>query len=215
MGDWYGAVNEIYVVGLGASDMTPNFSWINLLAEWWKTPLVNLAINGAVLGPAVAALGSKTPEANIVEHELPRLPLNAAQIVLFAAINDIYWCCIYNHIKIDDFLKAYHSDLVECLRIIKNKYPFARIIIGNSPDASRIPIGAMMLKLTRAKLAEMSRRVNEEIINPLASTGIKIVDFMNYNEVYDDSLYQDKLHPNIRGHFKFAEYVISQMDLKV
>ncbi len=181
--------------------------------------LTNLGRSGAVISPAIQALGSTIP-ANVLQEQVPRLPPDTTLVTLWVGGNDtnaITLAALRLALQgedplpfIDRQIAQFARDYQTLLQSIRARAPQARIVVANLPNFALIPLGQQQPPRVRQLLATVSLRLSQEVINPLSQQGIPVVDLLCDPRSYSrDSFFPgplaDGFHPNDQGYADLAE----------
>jgi lysophospholipase L1-like esterase len=179
--------------------------------------VVNLGIPGAVIGPGVQALANqynRTVPSNFIDGEVPFVPRNTTLITVFAGGNDVN--TIGATIRsgagggdpwgfIDQQVKAFGTEYATLIARLKERVPGARIVVANLPNFAAIPMTSGFTLEERQMMQKLSVDVSTQVINPLASQGIPVVDLLCNSQFSSPSIFSaDGFHPNDSGYAVLA-----------
>ena len=179
--------------------------------------LVNLGIPGAVLSPAIQAVGrtnGRDIPANFIDQEMPLVPSNSTLVTVFGGGNDanavadaILRGAAGSDVKgyIDAQVHAFGSDYDRLLQGIRNRAADAFIIVIDLPNLAALPYASGGTTRQRQVLQHIAVGMSREA-NRQAGTGIVVVDLMCDPQVYDPSRFSaDGFHPNDTGYAYLAQ----------
>ncbi len=200
--------------------------------------LDDLGISGAVLGPDILAtvnaygpITSATPcvppndyPTDFLTAELPKVTAASTLVTIFAGGNDTIGlvnavgCGAGGTTALEQLaylqtqIKAFGTDLTALVNGVKTKAPNAKIVIANLPNFALIPVGLVQTAAARQGLAYLSTQIDTQVIDPLAATGIPVVDLLCNSQSYvPANYYTDGFHPNDAGYAAIAGLFYSQI----
>ncbi len=200
--------------------------------------LGDLGISGAVLGPDILAtvnaygsLMSATPcvppndyPTDFLTSELPKVGATSTLVTIFAGGNDTIGLinavgCGAGGTTLPEQLAylqtqitAFKTDLATLVSGVKSKAPNAKIVIANLPNFALIPVGLAQSAAAQQGLAYLSTELDLQVINPLAATGIPVVDLLCDPQSYAaTNFYTDGFHPNDAGYAEIAKQFYAQI----
>ncbi|HEY3380809.1 MAG TPA: SGNH/GDSL hydrolase family protein [Vicinamibacterales bacterium] len=184
-----------------------------LQAQGATVTLSNLGIPATVIGPDFQALGAqygRTIPGNFIDQEAPFVPRNSTIVTIFAGGNDVNTVVAAvgggaggSNIPayVDQQIRAFGTDYAALLKIIRDRAPSARIIVANLPNFAGIPMTAGYTLDRRQLMQKVSVGFDTQVVNPLASQGIAVVDLLCNPRFSDPSIFSsDGFHPNDTGY---------------
>jgi lysophospholipase L1-like esterase len=225
----YTAIGASDAIGLGSSAPCLPFAacpdgrgYVPLVArelgsDGSTVSLSNLGFPGAVLSPAIEAIGNQYNRgipANFIEQEMPFVPLASTVVTVFAGGNDTN--AIGTAVDrgagggdpngyIDGQVRSFASDYAALIRGIRGRAPSARIVVMNLPNMARLPYAAGFSSTQRQYLQRISVGFSREGANALAAEGVVVVDLMCDARSYQGGMYSgDGFHPNDAGYAYLA-----------
>jgi len=150
----------------------------------------NLGISGATIG-------------DVVHDEIPSVQESPDLITFYIGTNDIYRIMNgfdeanvpiedYNNLAREKYFASFEMKYRKFVFQLKSIHPRATIVVLNLPATN-----------------EFAKRLNLEVINPLASDGFTIVDLMSDPASYDAAFYASGPHPNDRGYQHIADKILT------
>jgi lysophospholipase L1-like esterase len=221
----YAAIGASDANGLGSSsicgflDACPNgMGYVpvaarQLRSQGFTVNLTNLGIPTAVIGPDFQQMGQRyqrTILGNFIDQEVPFVPTTATLVTIFAGGNDVNVITdALGHGAggndpsgfIDAQVTAFRNDYAALLQGIRSRAAQPRIVLLNLPNLAALPYlsGASAAQRQAAQRAAVGMTRN--VINPLASASVSIVDLMCDSRSYNPSIYSsDGFHPNDNGY---------------
>ncbi len=189
----------------------------DLQANGSTVQLQNLGIPAAVLSQRIQSIGEqygRTIPANFIEQELPFVLRNATLVTVFAGANDVNTIGAAvaagaggsdPNAYIDEQIRAFGNDYRVLLDGIRARAPSARIVVANLPNMGTMPYASGYSASRRRLLQKASVGITTQVINPLASRGIAVVDLMcDSRYVTKSYLSSDGFHPNDTGYARLA-----------
>jgi lysophospholipase L1-like esterase len=185
--------------------------------------LTNMGIPGAVLSPAVQALGNQyglNPPANFLDQEAPFVPKDATLVTVFAGGNDTNTIATAidrgaasaadANAYIDREVDAFQSDLSSLVSTVRTRAPGARIIVLNLPNLAGLPYMAGRSTQAKRWVQRLAVGFSTQGANPLAASGVFVVDLLCDARSYQPSNYSsDGFHPNDAGYAYLANEVLA------
>ena len=179
--------------------------------------LSNLGIPAAVLSPGFQALGrqyGRDIPVNFIEQEVPFVPRDSSVITIFAGGNDTLTVSAAIGggaggndpvAYADQQIKAFGADFATLLKGIRERAPSARLVVANLPNFAGIPMTAGYAYDRKQLLQKVSVGFSTQVINPLASQGISVVDLLCDGRFASASYFSsDGFHPNDAGYAAMA-----------
>ena len=188
-----------------------------LVAGGASVQLVDLGISGAVIGPDIESLGNAYGAGipgNLLQNELPLFPADSTLVTILTGPNDAL--AIANAAAqgaggsdpsafISAQIQAFGRDYSALLSGIRSKAPSARVVVANVPNLAALPFAAPLPAAQRGLLRQVSVGLSTQVINPLSSSGIRVVDLLCDNRSYVAANYSpDGYHPNDAGYSVLA-----------
>jgi len=191
-----------------------------LNAQGFKVSLTNYGLPTAVIGPDFQLLGQqsgRTIVGNLISNEMPFLLKTATLVTVFAGGNDVntITAALGNpgvgdpNAFIDTQVQAFRDDYTTLLNGIRTNAPSARIIVLNLPNIAGLPYlsGASSAQRQAAQRASVAMTLS--VINPLASSGVIVLDMMCDARSYNPANYSsDGFHPNDAGYAFIAGEIL-------
>jgi lysophospholipase L1-like esterase len=176
--------------------------------------LLNLAIPGSVLSPAMEALQRQlgrdtTLTGNFIERQAPFVPTATTHVTIFAGGNDAN--AIGDAVRrgmaggdirgfIDGHVRQWGNDLDDLLARIRSRAPNARIVALNLPNLSAAPYANGLSVQEHSVLQYIATSLTDRV-NGLAARGVLVVDLMCDTRVIQSSSFSsDGFHPNDGGY---------------
>ena len=182
--------------------------------------LSNLGIPGAVLSPAIQAIGNQYGRGipgNFLEHAMPFVSRSSTVVTIFAGGNDTN--AIATAVDrgaaggdpngyIDRQVQSFASDYAALVRGVRARAPDARIVAMNLPNMAALPYAAAFTLAQRRYLQRISVGFSEGA-NELANEGVVVVDLMCDSRSYDSGMYSgDGFHPDDAGYAYLANELV-------
>jgi lysophospholipase L1-like esterase len=163
--------------------------------------------------------------ADFITNELPNLTGTETLVTIFAGGNDTNGianaaACLSaggaTTAQVSSFITteigAFSADLNTLLTKVRAKAPNAKIVIANLPNFSQIPIGLAQSAGAQQLLATISVGIDTAVIDPLATSGVPVVDLLcNPQSYVPANFYTDGFHPDDAGYAIFAQAFDSQI----
>ena len=182
----------------------------------------NLGFPAQVLSARIESLGSqygRTSTGNFIERQVPFIISNTTLVTIFAGANDVD--TIVNALGggagaadqtgyINSQIDAFAQDFTTLMNMVRDRAPSARIIVLNLPNMAGIPRNvAAPIRQRRAEQL-LSVGITTKVINPLASSGVLVLDLMCDPRSYLRSTYSsDGFHPSDTGYAWIAAEVVA------
>ena len=192
-----------------------------LTTQGYTVRLTNLGIATSVISTGFAQLGAnygRTIVGNFIEQEMPFVPQNATLVTIFAGSNEV------NTITaalgggaggsdpngfIDNQVAAFGTDYNTLMTGVRARAGQARFVILNVPNLAGLPFLARAPLAQRQAAQRAAAGMTRNVVNPLASNGIAIVDLMCDSRSYQASIYSgDGFHPNDSGYAFIASEIV-------
>jgi lysophospholipase L1-like esterase len=183
--------------------------------------LTNLGIPGAVLSPAIQAIGNQYNRGipgNFLEQEAPFVPRASTIVSVFAGGNDTNAIGTAvdrgaggtdPHAYIDEQVRAFASDYAALVRGIRQRAPAARIVAMNLPNFAGLPFTARYTSAQKRYMQQISVGFSREGANALVGDGVVVVDLLCDPRSYQSSNYaSDGFHPNDAGYAFLASELV-------
>ena len=182
--------------------------------------LTNLGLPGAVLSPAVQAIGNQYGRGipgNLLDQEMPFVPRASTVVTVFAGGNDSN--AIGTAVDrgaggsdpngyIDQQIDRFARDYVTLVRGIRDRAPSARIVAVNLPNMAGLPYAAGLSTVQRRYLQRISVGFSRAGANALTAHGVVVVDLLCDARSYQTGHYSgDGFHPNDPGYAFLASEV--------
>lgn len=226
----YAALGASDAIGYGGSSPCFPFSpcpdgtgYVQIVARRLKATnadmaFTNLGIPGAVLSPAVMAIGNSLGRgipANFIDGQVPFVPRESTLVTVFADANGVNTIgaalrsmapaarSAYAQTQIQNFAQ----DFATFAAGIVARAPNATTIVLNMPNLARLPYAGGYTDDERRWLRDLSVGFTTAI-NGARSTKVVVVDLMCYAPIYQASFYSgDGFHPNDAGYTALADLV--------
>lgn len=199
--------------------------------------LDDLGYSGAVIGPdilrTINSYGtplSATPctppqdyPTDFITYEVPKVTAASTLVTVFAGGNDTIG--LINALGcgaggttlatqvafLNAQIAAFGADLQTLIARVKTAAPKAKIVVANVPNFALVPVGKAQSAAAQQALSYFSVGIDKQVINPLAATGIPVVDLLCNSQTYVASnFYTDGFHPNDAGYALFAQLFYAQ-----
>jgi lysophospholipase L1-like esterase len=222
---YYTAIGASDAIGYGSSvpcipytDCPDGAGYVQSIARQIRAQgstvtLVNLGIPGAVIGPGIQSLAAqygRSVPSNFIDGEVPFVPRNSTLVTVFAGGNDVN--TIGATIRsgaggsdpwsyIDQQVKAFGGEFQTMIARLKDRAPGARLVVLNLPNFAAIPMTNGFTLEERQMMQKISVGISTQVINPLASQGIPVVDLLCNSQFASPSIFSaDGFHPNDAGY---------------
>ena len=225
----YAAVGASDASGVGSSamclpytDCPDGMGYVAVITRQLKglganVTLSNLGIPGAVLGPDLQAIGNQLGRgipANFIDSEVPFVPKTSTVVTIFAGGNDVNTIAAAvgagaggadPNAYVDQQIKAFGTNYTSMIKGIKDRAPSARIVVANLPNFAVMPFTSGYSRDKKVLVQRISVAIDTQVINPLASQGISVVDLLCDSRFAQGSIYSsDGFHPNDYGYSVLA-----------
>jgi lysophospholipase L1-like esterase len=223
---YYTAIGASDAIGYGSSvvcipfalDCANGMGYVQVIARQLQAQgstikLSNLGIPGAVIGPGMQALATQyswAVPANFINGEVPFVPHNSTVITIFAGGNDVntVGAAIRGGAAgadpwgyIDQQVSEFRSEYSALIAGIRDRAPGARLVVANLPNFAAIPMTAGYTPDEKQMIQKISVGFSTQVINPLASQGIAVVDLLCNSRFADPGIFSpDGFHPNDAGY---------------
>jgi lysophospholipase L1-like esterase len=182
--------------------------------------LSNLGIPGAVLSPAIQAIGNQYNRGipgNFLEQSMPFVSRSSTIVTIFAGGNDTN--AIGTAVErgagggdpdayIDRQVQGFRSDYAALVRGVRARAPSARIVAANLPNMAALPYAAAFSATQRRYLQRISVGFSQAA-NALVTEGVVVVDLMCDPRSYGGGMYSgDGFHPNDAGYAYLATELV-------
>ena len=230
----YTAIGASDAIGVGASNFCapyvdcPNgLGYVQdtvrgLQGRGFTVNLVNLGFPATVLSRRLQDLGiryGRTIPGNFIEQQLPFVTATQTLVTIFAGGNDVETIIAalgggaggtdqpgYIQSQIQQFGQEFSS----FVRTVRERAPSARVIVLNLPNMAGMPKYVPLPLQQRRAAQALSVGITTSVINPLASTGVLVIDLMCDPRSYQASTYSsDGFHPGDAGYAWMAGEVIT------
>jgi lysophospholipase L1-like esterase len=237
----YVAIGASDAVGVGSSvicggtlDCPNGTSYVYLLkrrleAAGKTVTLTNLGVPGAVMSPAIQALGRQLGDdlrANFIEQQVPFVPASATHITIFAGGNDanviarairsgVVGSDTPNDIRayVDRQVQQWGTDFEELIRRIRARAPNARLMAYNLPNLAALPYVAGNTLQERAIVQRIAVGIADRI-NAMSAQNVLVVDLLCSPALYSSAnLSGDGFHPSDQGYQLMAEMAYPALSL--
>jgi lysophospholipase L1-like esterase len=180
--------------------------------------LVNRALPGAVLSPAMLTLGRDIGRNDIpgtfVDQVVPFISVGSTHVTVFAGGNDAN--VIAQNIRagragsdirgfIAQHVNQFGADFEELIRRIRARAASARLVVLNLPNLGAAPYIAGLSTQERSIMQRIATGLTDRI-NAAAAQNVLVVDLMCEPRIYEAASYSsDGFHPSDRGYAVMAE----------
>jgi lysophospholipase L1-like esterase len=182
---------------------------------------LNLGVPSAVISRDFQNLGNQYNHlvaGNFIEQEMPFVQTSATVVTTFAGLNEVNVLTAalgggaggsdpegYMDRQVVNFGTSYATLIAG----IRARAGSARIIALNLPNAAGLPYLARTTAAQRFAAQRISVAMTRNVVNPLTSQNIVVIDLMCDARSYAASNYSsDGLHPNDAGHAFIAAEVV-------
>jgi lysophospholipase L1-like esterase len=223
---YYTAIGASDAIGYGSSvvcipfalDCQNGMGYVQVISRQLQAQgstihLSNLGIPAAVIGPGIEALAAqyhRSVPANFINGEVPFVPRNSTLVTIFAGGNDVNtvgatirdgagggdpWTFI------DQQIKAFGAEYATLIAGIRDRAPGARLVVANLPNFAAIPMTRGYTPEEKQMIQKISVGFSTQVINPLSSQGIAVVDLLCNTRFADPGIFSsDGFHPNDTGY---------------
>jgi lysophospholipase L1-like esterase len=182
--------------------------------------LTNLGVPGAVLSPAIQALGNQYGRGipgNFLDQELPFVPRTSTLVTVFAGGNDTN--AVAAAIDrgaggsdvgafVDTQVREFGTDYASLVRGIRSRASGARVIVLNLPNFAGLPYTSGYSRDRKQWMERISVGFGRQA-NALASEGAIVVDLLCDPRSYQAGNYSsDGFHPNDAGYAYLTGLVV-------
>jgi lysophospholipase L1-like esterase len=193
-----------------------------LRSRGFTVNLNNLGLPAAVLSKRVQNLAlqyGRDVLTNFMDQQIPYIQPNSTLITIFAGGNDVN--AITSALGsgaggadraafINNQITAFGQDFTTMLQTIRERVPTARIVVLNLPNMAAMPFLARASRDQRLAAQMLSVGMTRIVFNPLASTGVMVIDLMCDPRAYQASTYSsDGFHPADTGYAWIAAEVVA------
>jgi lysophospholipase L1-like esterase len=229
----YAAIGASDAIGVGGSvicagtlDCPNGTSYVYLLKRRLEgagktVSMTNLGVPGAVMSPAIQALGRQLGDdlrANFIEQQVPFVPAAATHVTIFAGGNDtnviaravragLSGSDTPNDVRayVDRQVQQWGTDFEEMIRRIRARAPNARIVAFNLPNLAGMPYVAGNAIVERSVVQRIAVGLSDRI-NAMNGQNVLVVDLLCAATIYSAAnLSSDGFHPNDRGYQVMAD----------
>ena len=182
-----------------------------------------LGLPGAVLSKRILNLGVQYGRNDllftILDNEAPFVLPATTLVSIFTGINDIN---ALTHALgagagasdrvafINTQVTEFGRDFNDLMQSVRGRTSNARIVVLNLPNAAGMPYLANAPRDLRLAAQMLSVGMTSTVFNPLASSGVLVVDVMCDARAYQTSTYSgDGMHPNDTGYSWMAAEVVA------
>lgn len=221
----YAAVGASDVTGVGSTVLCPPYTdcpdgrgYVFVAAralrgQGYAVNVTNLGIPTGVISRSFQDLGTqlgRTILGNFIDQEAPFVPRDATLITVFAGANEV------NIITgalgagaggadpaayIEQQVTAFGNEYRRLMTALRAQAPGARYVLLNVPNLAGMPFLANGPLGQRQAAQRASVRMTTSVVNPMAGSGVAVVDLMCDARLYDAGSYSsDGFHPNDAGY---------------
>ena len=231
----YTALGASDVIGFGASvfcspweDCASGRGYVqvagrDLRARGFAVTVNPLGVPGAVLSSRIITLGRQYGRsdllANLLDQEAPFIMPATTFVTVFVGGNDVN--VITSAIAggaggadrtafVNAQVAAFGQEFSALLQAVRQKAPSARIAVLNLPNMGAIPMLASAPRDHKLAAQMLSVGITTRVYNPLAASGVLVIDLMCDVRAYQSSTYSsDGFHPNDAGYSWMAAEVVA------
>ncbi len=231
----YTALGASDVLGIGSS--TPCIPWDDcangkgyvqvagreLRGRGFTVEARPLGLPGAVLSKRILNLGLQWGRSDLLttvqDQEAPFIVPATTLVTIFAGANDIN---TLTHALgagaggsdrvgfINGQIGEFNQDFGALMQSVRDRVPKARIVVLNLPNVAGMPFLAGASRDHRLAAQMLSVGMTSTVFNPLASSGVQVVDLMCDARSYQSSTYSsDGFHPSDTGYAWIAAEVVA------
>lgn len=221
----YAAVGASDVTGVGSSapcvpysDCPDGRGYVfvaarSLRAQGYTVNVTNLGIPTGVISRSFQDLGTqlgRTVLGNFIDQEAPFVPRETTLITVFAGANEVN--LITSALGagmggsdptayVDQQVATFANDFRRLMSTLRSQAPSARLLLLNVPNVAGMPFLAGGPRAQRQAAQRASVRMTTDVINPLAGSGVTVIDLLCDGRLYDRNNYSsDGFHPNDAGY---------------
>jgi len=230
----YTSIGASDAIGVGASvfcapyvDCPDGRGYVHVAARQLRTRgftvnLVNLGFPATVLSRRLQDLGTRygrTIPGNFVEQQLPFIAPAQTLVTIFAGANDVETIIaalgggaggVDQAGYINSQIQLFGQEFSSFVRSVRDRAPSARIIALNLPNMAGMPKFAALPLQHRRAAQLLSVGITTTVINPLASSGVLVLDLVCDMRSYQPSTYStDGFHPSDAGYAWIAAEVVA------
>jgi lysophospholipase L1-like esterase len=181
-----------------------------------------LGLPGAVLSRRIQNLAAQYGRDvvwNLTEQAVPFLQRNTTLVTIFTGGNDVN--AITSALGggaggadrvgyIDNQIASFGQDFTAALQVIKEAVPSARVVVLNLPNMGAMPFLTNASRDQRLAAQMLSVGITRTVFNPLASSGVLVIDLMCDARAYQPSTYSsDGFHPGDAGYAWIATEIVA------
>lgn len=221
----YAAVGASDVTGVGSSVLCPpytdcpdgrGYAFVAaraLRGQGYTVNVTNLGIPTGVISRSFQDLGTqlgRTILGNFIDQEAPFVPRGSTLITIFAGANEanIITSALGSGAGggnqagyIDQQVATFGTEYGRLMTALRAQAPNARYVILNVPNVAGMPFLAGGALAQRQAAQRVSVRMTTTVVNPMAGSGVAVVDLMCDGRLYDRANYSaDGFHPNDAGY---------------
>ena len=193
-----------------------------LRSRGFTVTLNNLGFPGSVLSRRIMTLGNQNGGSlatNFVDGQFPYIKFDATLVTIFAGANDVR--AIISALNagaggadrvgfINSQVTAFGQEFTAALNGVRERVPSARIAVLNLPNMGMMPFLSGASRDHRLAAQMLSVGITMEVYNPLASSGVVVIDLMCDARSYQPSTYSsDGFHPSDVGYAWIAAEVVA------
>lgn len=200
-------------VHLAARELRSRGFTVRLNNLGWPTSTISRRVQnlGAQYGKEVFG--------NFMEQEIPFVLPDSTMITIFAGANDVNVITAAvgggaggsdRTAYINSQITALGQDFTTLLQAVRERAPSARIVALNLPNMAAMPFLSGASRDHRLAAQMLSVGVTRTIVNPVAGSGITVVDLMCDPRAYQANTYSaDGFHPSDTGYAWMASEVVA------
>ncbi len=230
----YTSIGASDAIGFGASvfcgpymDCPNGRGYVHVVTRTLQTRgytvnLVNLGFPAAVLSRRLQDLGTRYGRdipMNFVEQQLPYIASTQTLITIFAGANDVETIIAAlgggaggadQTAYVNSQIQLFGQEFRAFVETVRERAPSARVVVLNLPNMAGMPRFAGFSLQHRRAAQQLSVGITTTVINPLAATGVLVVDLMCEPRSYQAATYSsDGFHPSDTGYAWIAAEVVA------
>ena len=195
--------------------------WVQVLfrrlQQTGTATLLNLAVPGSVLSPAIEDLGrrvGRTYPGNFLTNQAPFTSTSSTLVTVFAGGNDANTIGQVVQAQlagdnprafIDQQVRQWGEDLGALVRAARQRAPNTKVVLLNLPNLAGAPYLARNSAIERGVMQRIAVGMSERV-NALASSNTFVVDLLCDARILEAASFSsDGFHPSDRGYALMAE----------
>ncbi|MGE3511764.1 MAG: SGNH/GDSL hydrolase family protein [Vicinamibacterales bacterium] len=228
----YAAVGASDVTGVGSSVPCPpytdcpdgrGYAFVAaraLRGQGYTVNVANVGIPTGVISRSFQDLGTqlgRTVLGNFIDQEAPFIPRDTTLVTIFAGANEVN--IVTSALGrgaggsdpfgyIDRQVATFGDDYRQLMTALRARAPNARYVLLNVPNVAGMPFLATGSLAQRQAAQRASVRMSTTVVNPLAGSGVAVVDLLCDTRFYERAYYSsDGFHPNDAGYGVIGEAI--------